>query len=342
MSLYKRNDVWWVNISHQGKRIQKTTGTADKKAAERYHDEVKAELWKINFLQQKPDYLWFDAAARWLAETQHKKSTRDDKLHLRWLDTYFQNKPLSEINRDFIEEIAKIKEETCKVKPATVNRMLALIRSILRKAEREWLWIEKAPTIRMRAEPKRRIRWLKKEEAAKLMQELPQHLADMVAFTLATGLRRSNVTGLRWSEVDLVRAHALVHADQSKSSKAIPVPLNKDAIAIIRKQLGRHPEFVFSYGGHRITQCTTKAWYKAHKRAGISNFKWHDLRHTWASWHVQSGTSLQELQLLGGWSSLDMVLRYAHLNSEHLKQAASRICVTNLLHCPSGVLQNVL
>jgi len=61
------------------------------------------------------------------------------------------------------------------------------------------------------------------------------------------------------------------------------------------------------------------------KRAGINNFRWHDLRHTWASWHVQNGTSLQEPQQLGGWSSFEMVLRYAHLSSDHLREAASRV-----------------
>ena len=64
---------------------------------------------------------------------------------------------------------------------------------------------------------------------------------------------------------------------------------------------------------------------KALVRAGIDNFRWHDLRHTWASWHVQSGTSLQELQQLGGWSDYEMVLRYAHLSSDHLRLAAERI-----------------
>lgn len=63
-----------------------------------------------------------------------------------------------------------------------------------------------------------------------------------------------------------------------------------------------------------------------------TNFRWHDLRHTWASWHVQNGTSLQELQQLGGWSSYEMVLRYAHLSSDHLKEAASRVNVTISLH----------
>ena len=86
--------------------------------------------------------------------------------------------------------------------------------------------------------------------------------------------------------------------------------------------------FVFSYGGNTIVQCNTKVWKNALKRVGIESFRWHDLRHTWASWHVQNGTSLQELQQLGGWTSFEMVLRYAHLSSDHLKVAAERVSGT--------------
>lgn len=94
--------------------------------------------------------------------------------------------------------------------------------------------------------------------------------------------------------------------------------------------------------GKPIHQVSSKAWRKAFQRAGIENFRWHDLRHTWRSWHVQSGISLQELQLLGGWSCFDMVLRYAHLSSQHLHDAAKRIHVTNSLHCKqqSAYLKN--
>jgi len=80
-----------------------------------------------------------------------------------------------------------------------------------------------------------------------------------------------------------------------------------------------------TYQDKPLARTTTKAWKKALNRAGIEDFRWHDLRHTWASWHVQNGTSLQELQELGGWASYEMVLRYAHLAADHLKEAASRI-----------------
>jgi len=114
----------------------------------------------------------------------------------------------------------------------------------------------------------------------------------------------------------------LVHAEQLKSRRAIAVPLNEDALTVLCERQGKHSDFVFTYGGKPVARTTTKAWAAALNRAGIQTFRWHDLRHTWASWYAQSGTSLQEL---GGWASFDMVLRYAHLAGDHLKGAVQRI-----------------
>jgi len=147
----------------------------------------------------------------------------------------------------------------------------------------------------------------------------------MAQFSLATGLRESNVTGLQWKDIDLLKRHTLVHPDQSKTKKSIPVPLNQEAIDLIKKQIGKHPIYVFTYKNNPITRCNNHAWRKALLRANIKDFRWHDLRHTWASWHVQNGTSLHELQQLGGWANFEMVLRYAHLSSQHLQVAAERV-----------------
>ena len=137
----------------------------------------------------------------------------------------------------------------------------------------------------MLKEPTRRIRFLTHEEASSLLATLPKHLADMAAFSLATGLRRANVTGLQWTQLDLVRRLAWIHPDQAKARKAIAVPLSAEAVLILRRQVGKHPTRVFSFRGKPIRQVSTKAWYQALKRAGIQDFRWHDLRHTWASWH---------------------------------------------------------
>ena len=94
---------------------------------------------------------------------------------------------------------------------------------------------------------------------------------------------------------------------------------------VLATQVGCHPQLVFALKGEAIAQVSTAAWKKALKRAGIEDFRWHDLRHTWASWHVQNGTPLNVLQELGGWESAEMVRRYAHFSASHLAPFASRL-----------------
>jgi hypothetical protein len=84
---------------------------------------------------------------------------------------------------------------------------------------------------------------------------------------------------------------------------------------------------VFSHRGKPIKEVSSRPWYAALRAAGIEDFGWHDLRHTWASWHVQNGTPLYALQEMGGWSSVEIVRRYAHLAADHLAPFAERLCV---------------
>lgn len=147
------------------------------------------------------------------------------------------------------------------------------LRAILRKCVNEWEWLDRAPSVRMLKEPVRRVRFLTHEEAHRLLAELPEHLADMAAFSLATGLRAANVTGLQWTQVDLTRKLAWVHPDQAKARKAIAVPLNAHAIALVQKQIGKRQTHVFSFHAKPITQVSTKAWYAALERAGITDFR---------------------------------------------------------------------
>ena len=326
MSLYKRKDStqWWIKIAVNGRRIQKSTGTDDKQAAQEYHDRLKTELWEQTRLGVKPGYLWQDAVLRWLKETEHKASRVHDLKHLRWLDKHLNGLKLSDINRDCLDGVTQARLASG-VANGTVNRMLAVIRSILRKSVIEWDWLDKAPKIRLLLEAKRRVRWLTRDEAAALIYELPNHLAAMVTFSLETGLRQANVLDLQWSQIDLARRCAWIHPDQAKARKAISVPLSKTAVLVLNSQIGNHATHVFTYKGKTVTQVNTKAWRQALKRAGIDNFRWHDLRHTWASWHVQAGTPLNFLQELGGWESSDMVRRYAHLSSEHLAGYVDRL-----------------
>lgn len=326
MSLYRRGSVYWVSHTlPNGRRIRESTGIKERLKAQEYHAKFQSEMWRIAKLGEKPRYTWTEAVVRWCKESSHKATIENDKLHLRWLDKHLKGKRLDEISRNVIDHITDTRQKEG-VKNATVNRMLEVLRAILRKAASDWEWLDKVPMIRMLSEPKRRIRWITREEAEVLLKALPKHLSDMARFSLATGLRKSNVTGLEWSQVDLVRRTAWVHPDQAKARKAITVPLNEEAVSVIRKQIGKHPTYVFSYKGRApIKYMSTKSWKHALDKVGIKDFRWHDLRHTWASWHVQNGTPLQVLQELGAWESVEMVRRYAHLASDHLAEYADRV-----------------
>ena len=325
MAIKKRNGIWHIDFfTPNGERVRRTAGTENKQQAQELHDKLKAEAWRVVQLGDKPKYKWEDAVVRYLTEQSEKRSLVTDKFHLRWVDDYLRGKILSDINKSSLEELKAAKLKTG-VSNTTVNRMISTVRKVLNSARKDWDWIDSVPSVRMLTEPKGRIRWLTREESKRLLTELPTHLNLMARFSLATGLRERNVTRLQWSQIDLQRRCAWIDAEQSKSKRAISVPLNDDALTVVRSQIGKHPTNVFSYNGEKIETANTRAWRAALKRAGIENFRWHDLRHTWASWHVQSGTPLHILKELGGWADLDMVLRYAHLSSDHLSGHAANI-----------------
>jgi len=326
MSLYKRGNIWWVKFTApNGQFVRRSAKTTDRRLAQEFHDRLRSESWRVVQLGAKPRVTWQEAVLRWMSEKQGcKRSLDKDVLLFRWLHTYLGDNYLDEISRECIAEITQRKLAEG-VKPSTVNRHLALVRAVLRCAEREWGWLEKAPYIRFLPEPKRRVRWLNREEAEKVLAELPEHLAEMMRFTLATGLREKNVTQLKWSQVDSIRRCAWIHADEAKGKKAIAVPLNQDALTVLSRQEGSCPTYVFTYKGMPVWRANNHAWRKALKRAGISDFRWHDLRHTWASWHIQQGTPLHVLQELGGWSDASMVRKYAHLSANHLMEYADQL-----------------
>lgn len=325
MGLYKRGDVWWVDLTTpNGERIRRSSGIEDRTLAQEYHDRLKVRQWEEQRLGIRPERSWQDAAVRWVKETRDKRSHGKDVAKLRWLDRHLGHLQLSQVTRDTVDRIAEAKARESS--PSNANRYLALIRAILRRARDEWGWLDAIPKVRLSREPRGRIRFLTPDEARRLLDELPLHLREMAQFALATGLRQRNVSFLQWEQVDMARRVAWIHPDEAKAGRAIGVPLNEAAVEVIRQRLGKDPTYVFTYQGKPVARCSTKAWKQALERAEIERtFRWHDLRHTWASWHVQQGTPLQELMELGGWASYEMVLRYAHLAADHLRGAACRI-----------------
>ena len=327
MSLYKRKDssVYWVKLHHGGQVVQKSTGTSDKSKAKEYHDTLKASLWEQERLGVKPRYSWQQAAGRWIEETSRKATHHQDVAKLKWLHSILGDLMLDEISLDVISRVKLSRLKN--VGESTTNRYLALVRAILKRAVDEWEWLEKAPKVKLFKEPDGRIRFITLEQFKTLLSELPFHQRDLVLLALLTGQRQSNIVKLEWAQVSLLSNSPCfwINAQDSKNRTAINVPLNPDALAVLHRQVGKHPVRVFTYLGKPISNANTRAWRKALKRSCIENFRWHDLRHTWASLHRMRGTPTHELQQLGGWKTGAMVERYAHLAPDHLASSAARL-----------------
>lgn len=135
------------------------------------------------------------------------------------------------------------------VRPGTVNRYMALVRAILRRACFDWGWIDRVPKVGMLRDQASRIRSLSRDEYARLLAELPDHLRDMAQFLVATGLRQSNVTRLQWKQISLERRHLWVGAEQHKNGQAHAVPLNELAMEVLVRRQGDHPTHVFTVRG---------------------------------------------------------------------------------------------
>lgn len=329
MPIRKRGDHWHVDIkAPDGTRIRHSTGTTNKAQAQEYHDKLKHDLWQQARLGVTPDVLWEDAAARYLKEIEDKKSYRDMRRHIKFWTTHFRGVPIKDITRVEVARIVEAHTDT----PATRNRYVATIRALLFTAHRGWELIDKVPAFKTYKLPDGRTRWLSPEEAALLLAVMPAWMRDMAEFSLNTGLRQANVFGLRWDMVDLRLRVAVIPGHMFKSGRRFACHLNDAAVDIIRRQLGKHTTHIFvdAKGREMETWPTTcdRVWRDCLVKAGLSDLRWHDLRHTWASWHVQNGTDIYELQRLGGWETAEMPMRYAHLSAQALQTAAER--VTNM------------
>lgn len=325
--LYRRKDspYWWIDVVlPDGNRVCKSTRLRFLKDAEEYLINLKAQTYEAARTGYQADRSWPDAVVRYLTENSDKKSLSDDKDHLRKLDPYLGNKLLREICMDALWPFIHQRKDVDGVQNATINRALEIVRRILHLARDEWNWLQRFSRIRMLKEPKRRIRFLTRDEADRLLETLPQHLRPVVQFALATGCRMGEILHLEWRRVDFGRRVAWLDPGTTKNGEGRGIPLNKDAVLALRSVHGDDDHICFTYHGKRMAAIGS-GWKRTLKRVGIEHFRFHDLRHTWASWHVMNGTSLQELMELGGWKSYEMVLRYAHLAPEHLAEVAQRI-----------------
>lgn len=318
MSLYQRKNspFIWCKFTVNGELVQKSTQTVSRKEAKEFEAKLRAELLNQAAQVSKPVHTWIESVEKYYHEKLVTEAPEPDRSSLKWLHPHLSGMDIAKMNREFLSSLGD-KKLAEGVKPATVNRIMKLVRAILRQAV-IWEWLDKAPKVRMFPLAEVNLRFITREEADQLVAELPDFLAVMAEFSFQTGLRRTNVTHLKWSQVNLEKKQAWINASEAKKRKAIPVPLSEVALRILEGQKGVHDKYVFAHNGSPIVSTSRPQWYAALKAVGITNFRWHDIRKTWACWHVQNGTTLLELKELGGWRDYRSVLVYAHLGSQHL------------------------
>jgi integrase len=337
MSTYKRpgSPHWQIRFRLAGREIRCSSGTTDRAAADEQENELRRRYWRQIKLGER-HFTWNQAVARCKEEDSEQRSWERTERAIAKLDRWLDGAPLAEITRENILKIRTVlaRQETNgrPAQPSTVNRVLAVLSSILNRCVTEWGMLETAPKVPLLRLTKQEPVWATREQVHLLLSKLPPHSRDMAIFACATGMRRGEVTKMQWAHVDEKRATCYVPAANAKNGRARVVPLNADALAVLKvwreprsKDNLPHKTHVFYFRKRApITQVTTRAWRDACIAAGLAGFRFHDLRHTWASWQVQSGTPLQFIQEMGGWLSLAMVQRYAHLSPGHLAQYADR------------------
>lgn len=338
MPVYRRRGsrYWWVKI---GRGIRRSSGTTSKEAAQALEAKWRHELWRVERMGEAPRRTWDDAALQWAQDVgQHRRGWDRDYYRLQWLNQQLTGLWLDEITRERVDRTVSSLE---RVKaPATYNHYVDLVRAVMRYAQRELGWLDRVPTYRRRQVDNERVRFLKDwQEAERLIAEMPPWWKDPTRFSLLTGVREGTLRALEHSMVDAERRLLHVPARAVKGGKRLTLPLSQEAVEICRRQPAG--EWLFTRpDGRQLPKMSTKAMRRITRRAGISDFRWHDLRHTWASWLVMDGASLYEVQRLGGWSSLAMVQRYAHLSPDHLREAAERVsqadedCAPIVPHAP--------
>jgi len=326
VSLYRRPDTphWWCRFQIDNREIRLSTGTRNKAQAKEFEAAARARAWRQVRLGERPAYPWDAARKRWLAE-QRRQDDPSVITILNWLDKHLKGRSVQEITREVIEELRALKAE--EASPATADRHMERLRAILRKCRDDWQVIDSVPKVPMYRPRVAEPRWLTRVEFARLCRKLPRHLRLAARLAAETGLRMRSQARLTWDRVDFENRRAWVPGYQMKAGKPIGVPLSSRALRTLRalRAMHRRSRFVHTWQGEPIDDFNTRAFKDAVAAAGVAPLRWHDLRHTWASWHVRSGTTLHELMQLGGWASYAMVLRYAHLAPDHLAEAAERL-----------------
>lgn len=324
--LYKRPDSPFFYVT----RTRESTKTSNRKQAEEFARKSLSAVWRAEELGEEI-HTWAELCASWLDLKADKRSLPRDEYIISDATDFFRrreltDKPLSCITNDAIRAYGAFVK--ARASASTANRHLALIRSLMNKAD-EYDWIVKAPSIEMYQITRDAPRWLTPAEFDTLSACLPEGaLRDMAVVAVQTGMRYSNVAGLRWSWITPDGSIAVVPATVTKTGRTYTIPLSTLARTVIaRRRTLAAPGAIYVFPRDDEDQPYTSIrfwWERACSQSGVE-CRFHDLRHTFASWHVQRGTPDRVVQQMGGWAGPAMLERYAHLSTAHLTEFADNL-----------------
>lgn len=326
MGLSKRGRTWWMSFVHQGKQVRRSTGTSDRKLAEAILAKIRVNIVEGRYFDtlEERERTFAEMMERYRMEHVVKKTgpTFHESCINRVLP-FFGRYTLAEITPKLIVQY-KSKRFADGVSPSTINRELAVMKNAFNLAIREWEWCRDNPFLRvsMEKENNKRDRWLTDEEEARLLQECPPWLGEIVTFALHTGMRMGEILSLTWKGADLFRKTVTVF--RSKNGEQRTIPVNQTVLQLLKERSRVRPlktEHVFYNAALTPVNpySLSRTFHKAVGKTGLTDFRFHDLRHTFATRLVQAGVDIYKVQRLLGHKSPMMTQRYAHHYPESLR-----------------------
>lgn len=315
----KGSKYWYVSyVDASGHQVKKSSGTEVHAEAKAIEQKLRAEAHDARKKSGGVAAAFDQVLVEYLE--QPGRLTRDTLSRARILTDFFQGRSFHDISK---QDIEKFKAHRLKsVSIATVNRDLVILSAALEEFNRRHGVELRNPAKGMKGkEPEARVRWLSKDEYARLMENASPEVQDLVRLLVYTGMRAQEAYGLEWTRVDRARKLITLEAHHTKTEKRRTIPIHPNAQLSLDSCYIRNPDHPLVFGGVKDRK---KGILAALRRAGIKDFHpHHDLRHTFASWLVIEGASLYEVKDLLGHSSIEETQKYAHLAPENLARAVS-------------------
>ncbi|MDP8261904.1 MAG: site-specific integrase [Candidatus Ancaeobacter aquaticus] len=324
MGVFKKDDGWYIDYYVRGKRRREKAGP-NKRVAKLALEKRKIEIAEGKFLDiKKNEKIKFEDFSETYLELHSRLNKKPmvvvrDVILIKNLSTHFAGKYLYNINPLMIERYKM--ERGKEVSPATVNRELACLKSIFNKAI-EWERAEDNPVrkVKFLKENNQRLRYLEEDEIGRLLDNCDDALRNIVIVALHTGMRRGEILGLQWRDIDLNKG--IIYLLETKNNEKREVHMD-DLVMKTLSSMQRDPEspYVFCDKDGKPNINLRRNFETALKNSGINEFRFHDLRHTYASYLVMFGIDIRTVQVLMGHKTIEMTLRYSHLSPDHKRRA---------------------